>query len=172
MNILIRLIIDIIEAVFERDTRERQQSQTAPKVPVPRQNEGERRPLPSADRSDAAQQDVRQALHNVFAQIQAGVDPPPVPQPQARPKARKRRTEEHVESLREHIAQQEAYLAELERRSQSMAEHTREHLGIHDEGREAAFASFVIPGQSPIERMIMAGVILGPCKAQHARRLL
>jgi hypothetical protein len=171
MNILIRLIMDIIEAVYERESRERERLQTAPQAPVARKNEGARQPLPPQGRSDmVASQDVRQALHDVFNQFQGGAQPPPVPQP--RPKARKRRSEEKVESLGEHIAQNEAYLADLDRRAQSNDDHTREHLGVQEENRELAAANFVIPGNTPIERMILAGVILGPCKAQHARRLL
>ncbi len=173
MNILIRLIMEIIEAVYERENHERERLQTAPKAPVAKQNEGARQPHPSQQRADTAtQQDVRKALQDVFIQLQAGAQPPLAPQPQRRPKAPKRVSEEQVESLDEHIAQQEAYQAGLERRAQSMDDHTREHLGHPEETRDLEFAKFVIPGNSPIEQMILAGVILGPCKAQHARRLL
>lgn len=172
MNILIRLILEIIEAVFERDTQERA---PAPAPPRPGQRPNGPQPQPNtyaqAQPDLASQNDVRQSLQDMLRQLQSGAQPPPIPPPARAHRTRTRKAEE-TETLREHIAQQEAHIAELERRAQALAEHTREHLGVFEGGVAGAGPQFAIPGNTPLERMVMAGVVLGPCKAHQSRRLL
>ncbi len=170
MNILIRLIIEIIEAVFERDTKERQPVPNAP-VPRPSGQTAQKNTYVQARTDLGNQQELRQSLQDIFQQLQGGAQPPPIPQ-QPQPQRTKARKAEETATLRQHIAQQEAHIAELERRAQALSEHSREHLGIHDGAATGPGIHFAIPGNTPLERMITAGVILGPCKAHQSRRLL
>jgi hypothetical protein len=143
MNLIIELIIKIFHAIFEEDVRDRQPKRS--RVPPQQQSPAE------------------SALAELFAELQKpkqqAQGPPPVPQSHARTLERQR-----VANL-ERIRQEKRHIRnESEENSIHMGAYGQEHPSI---------VTKKLPGRSPLQQMIYAGVILGPCKAQaHKQRRL
>lgn len=186
MNLIIEMVLKIFQAIFEEDTARRQ----APKGQRP---EGPPRPPKQGDHGE---QDPQSVLAEFFRELQGLENPPPPP-----PKKQRRppgpggrstpaaphqrhagypppvpRTNRREESLEEHIRRQEAHIRALEARAAQMSTHVKDHLGVeegHPDHSPETPRLKRLPGSTPLEQMIYAGVILGPCKAKQPRgRLL
>lgn len=157
MNIILQLIVKIFQAIFEEDNAKRP-TRTQPTQPVIRQGiHGE--------------QDPNSVLADFFRELQGGSTTKPSPAqqtPNPLPRA-----QPPVETYEEHLHKQEAHLKELESRSHKLANHAQQHLGVDVSSEQAAEEKFQLPGNTPLQQIIYAGVILGPCKAKqpHARLL-
>lgn len=169
MNIIIELILKIFLGIFEEDADRRKKGRPTP-APGPRPRQG----------PNGEQQDPQDLLAEFFRELQ-GLDAPPqvrgpAPVSQRRkPVPSHHRQRQDHETLEEHILKQQRHLAELEHRADALAEHAEEHLGVdivHKE-RKRRRKEVKLPGETPLQQMIYAGVILGPCKArQKQSRLL
>lgn len=175
MNLIIELILKIFQAIFEEDTARRQ-------VPKGRQRpEGPPRPPPR--QGEHGEQDPQSVLAEFFRELQGLENPPPAPQ--QRPATTPPRQQGHPppvpaynqeETMVEHLRQQEAHIAALQARAAQMSRQIKEHLGVDEfEITDSSGPGKLkrLPGNTPLEQMIFAGVILGPCKAKQPRgRLL
>jgi hypothetical protein len=117
---------------------------------------------PAQTRPPQKQTPAESALAELFAELQnpKQTTPPPVPS--------------HNEAAR---AREKFRLAELERVRQEkrLVREASEENAIHKGAYEAAAIQVAkeLPGDTPLQQMIYAGVILGPCKARaHVHRRL
>lgn len=150
MNIIIRLILDIFQAIFEKDAAERshrqRQSRHGP-PPVPRQRQ---------------QQQQRQGggrSRNLDAWIEDLVDDelPETRQP-TRPKPRPL-AQPLSETFAQHSAATALSMGALDR-------HVDAYLGdVHYEQEGAR--EFVLPGNNPMVQLVLAQEILGPPKGRR-----
>ncbi len=146
MNIIIRLILEIFQAIFEKDAAERSQRQRSPRQgppPIPRQGQGQR----------------GGRARDLDAWIEDLVDDelPETRQP-ARPQPRPRSRPLH-ETFAQHSAATAYSMETLDR-------HVDAYLGdvhVEDEGRR----EFVLPGDNPMVQLVLAQEILGPPKGRR-----
>lgn len=162
MNLLIELILKIFTGLFERETQQRAQAR-------PPTRGGPMR-LPRS--GPHGEQDPESVLAEFFRELQGQTQPPPLPTRRGRrPPVPTRQT--RTESLEEHIRKQQAHIAELEARAAALARHTGTHLGVDVTAHDGALPHGLkrLPGRTPLEQLMIAGVIMGPCKAKQPRGL-
>jgi len=166
MDLIIRLIISIFEEIFSQDAKRRREARArrrsaehqlgsrsagrAPVGPALTKESGEKKPT---------------LLDELFKQLE-GLEAAP-PQPPAAKKARPPRPkpEPRTETYEEHLAR-------IERRAEEIDRETESHLGLKHQAKKRAKARrFDLPGKTDLEQLIYAQVILGPSKANRARRV-
>ena len=144
MDFIIRMILSIFQEIFDQDAKRRQ-----PQAPTARPGADGKRPTP-----EEVREYYRRLLEGPGAQApprKPETSPPPLPQ-------------KHKETLQEHIQH-------VEERNKRMAARSG-LLSDSPEGEtKKAKTRFKLPGESPLARMIVAGVILGPCRAKNPYRL-
>lgn len=152
MDVIIRLIIRILEEIFSQDSQ-RRNPQSA--VSGPSQQSSRQRSGRQADRSDLLTrvlQDIDEYPPQA-ARNQGALAPFPPPVPVSDPAA---------QSLADH-------LAALSRRDELRELEMEERLHLDHKLQHQELQEILAPSErTPLEQMIIAGVILGPCKV-HMR---
>ncbi len=171
MNLIINLIIKIFEALFEEDRKRR-----APRTPAPvARGPGQREPAPPSEPGQQPRRTIEDWLEELFRDETAPPPPTRTERPPPVPAYRKSAEQQHQETLAEHlrkneerIRRQKQHIRDLERRIENRMGGADEHYKTKTPRHRDR-----LPGDRPLEQMIYAQVILGPCKAQqHSSRLL
>lgn len=177
MEMIIRLILKIFTEIFEADSRQRQSSAAPPphQVPPNQKKQGQQ--------GQAQQEQQPLSPLEAFLRELQGLDEPqaeprtqgptkksgPRPagyQQQAMHRAYRDQHRER-ETLEEHLRHREAEIARMEKRAREMERQAAEHLGLKLRQKKQEEKGFQLPGQTPLEQLMYAQVILGPCKAQQ-----
>ena len=153
MNAIIRLILDIFQALFEQDAerrrQERQQRRPEPKPSSKPASKGKARDL------DAWIEDL------LDDERPAGGTSPPASQPVSTP--RYAPIPQHYETTEEHLER-------LEReRSRTAKAHARKMHLVEQKQEAVEPGHFILPGDSPVQQMVIAQVILGPPRGRGRR---
>jgi len=152
LDVIIKLIIRILEEIFAQDTKRRTpQAQTGPQGSRPQSSQaGARRPVDNSDLLTRVLQDIEELPpHAARNRGAVAAFPPPIPV-----------SDPGTESLAEH-------LAELTRRDEARELEMEERLHLEHKLIHQDLQDVLAPvGRTPLEQMIVACVILGPCKAQ------
>ncbi len=191
MDLIIRLIMRIFEQVFEKDFERRMQKQE-PKGGGTAQKAKPQPALPPQTQQPLSKQP--KSLEEWLKLIIEGdsspepkkrVRIPPVKPEQPEPyQVHQYEGQPSMERLSDHLRETEERLQSIQREMNEVAQHTSEHLartGLnevtrHTQERLGGITEYgvtdhvdpleVLPGRSPLEQMIYAGVILGPCKGR------
>ena len=196
MELIIRLILKIFAEVFEADARDRKSQQPAPSPHSPQgQRQGQHGhpqrqghhgpPQPDHHQHGQAEQgspEPMSPLEAFMRELQGIEEPQAQPRPQAPhhqqggpPPGHQQRAMRQAyrhqhrdqESLDEHLRHREKEIARMEQRARDMERQAAEHLGLTLAKTEEAKKGFQLPGHTPLEQLMYAQVILGPCKAQQ-----
>ena len=158
MNVIVDLIIKIFQAIFEEDRLEREKRQA--RVDALRA------------RHRQAQSGEPEAIEQFFQGLfgEQAVPPKPKPQPQprqaAKPSSMPARAAGRTETYEEHLAKFEERSHLADRRAKALDDHVSHYLGkAGPESQE--LHEFRLPGDSPLQQAIFAGIIFGPCKAHQ-----
>jgi len=156
MNLIIDLIIKIFQTLFEEDRKRR--------TPLQAQEQG----LPAARPEQRKPQTLDDWLQDIFAEegAQPQVAPPPPPPPVARPH---RALQAQTETLTEHILKEERRSHRQDDRAKAMDKHVHDYLGDENDDYKIdnSVHQFSLPGKTPLQQVLYAHVIFGPCKARR-----
>ena len=158
MNLIIRLIIQIFEAVFEQDVKRR-----TPPQPAPGQRQARTPPKPPPQ---AKQRTMEEWLESLL-----GVEAPPPP-PRRPPVQTQAPPKPGPPSLQEHFRALDAQTRKKMRKSREKKGQPTKQLGVERVRTQerTGFRMKRLPGDTLLEQMVYADVILGPCKAIRNKR--
>lgn len=146
MNIIARIIIEIFQAVFEKDAEERRRRQQQP-PPVPKQARGGGKGKSKARNLDAWIEDL---VDDELPQTPSSL--PPVPKPAYAGGGRAARGE----TFAEHAARTAARFGQVD-------DHVDHYLG-EEAHQEVEQRNFQLPGHNPAVQLVLANEILGKPK--------
>ncbi len=195
MDLIIRLIVWIFEEIFEKDRKRRETQRTGGGKPPPGQAQRPGQPGGGGPAAQARQPGspggpapVGQARQPAQPGSQQPTQPPRTleewieglfgepKKPSPRPKPVARRTAPPPiprQSVEDHIRQQDKLRQIRDRKRQSTLSPIEETDLASSSITEPQFRLDDLPGKTPLEQMIFAGVILGPCRAKRSgHRLL
>ena len=154
MDVIIRLVIRLLEEFFTQNSgqdRQSSQARAQPRTAAQQQATPASGQAANPNLLSRVLQEIEQ-LPPHAAQNQAAVPPVPPPIPVVTQRS---------ETMAEH-------LAELSRRDQSREREMEDRLHLeHESGESKTTRSFSLPGRNPLEQLMLANVILGPCKARE-----
>lgn len=169
MGQIISLIIKIFSQIFEEDrARREQQAQLVAAASAAQRNKKEGEP-PALE---TFLEELRKLQGMPASQPQHAADPaqgPPGYQQTAMQKAY-REQQQKRETLEEHLRQREAEIARIEQRARDLERQAAQHLGLKLGHTHQDTHHFQLPGKTPLEQLMYAQVILGPCKAHQGSR--
>ena len=156
MNILVNLIIKIFQAIFEEDRLEREKRQARVDALRARQRQ--------------AQQGDPDAIEQFFQGLFGEEAVPPKPKPRQAPGPQQIRRPaprpQPTETYEEHLVRIEKQSHLADERAQAMDQHVEQFLG-RAESHKKEHHEFKLPGKTPLQQALYAGIIFGPCKARQ-----
>ena len=162
MNAIFRLILQIFQAVFEEDLKNREQKRrgrqnpatSQPKSRQPSQHQqAPRRMPPPPTPKDPPHSNVGDPLSAWLEEVMG------VPAQKPKPQPRTPRPVVHQEPLQETLAE---HLAHTEARSHHLEEHLRDYLGVTDKKKIVTEPKIQqIMGPKPLRQLVLADIILG-----------